>query len=226
MKIKNKSNHFKDEKGITLIALIIMLIVLITLSTVVIKGVISDKIVDTSLSAVDEYTVKSYQEQVDEAARSIILKNTAGGRDTSIEGIAKDMNEVETLWVKNAKIENDYMIVTVENKYAYEVYYDPIYGLVFTEFIGKDDEKGFPSLNTKYDESTGKITGTATGESGGKVAKVELIYKGEVKDSKSGSENVEFDVDKVGAGWYIVKATSSDGKVIYNWIRLISGQNR
>ena len=221
MKIKIKPNHLKDEKGITLIALIIMLIVLITLSTVVIKGVISDKIVDTSLSAVDEYTVKSYQEQVDEAARSIILKNTAGGRDTSSAGIAKDMNEVETLWVKNAEAVNEYLIVTVENGYAYEVYYDPIYGVVFTEYIGRDDGKGFPSLSTKYEKSEAKITGTVSAENGNTVEKVELIYKGEVKQNKDkASGNIEFDVEEIETGWYIIKATSSSGKTIYNWIRV------
>ena len=118
MKTKAKSNQARGERGITLIALLVMIIVLIMISAVVIRGLTNDKLIDTSISSVDEYNIASYKEQVEQSVRSIILKNAAGGKDTNISGIAADMQGTETIWVKEAKASegqdnNSDMLVTV-----------------------------------------------------------------------------------------------------------------
>ena len=225
MKTKVKIDYLKEEKGITLIALLVMIVILILLSAVVIRGVTQDRLIDTSMSVADEYNIQSYKEQIDQTVRSIILKDSASGKNTNIAGIAKDINDVETLWIKNAiasdgKASKEDVVITVKEGYAYEVYYDSTYGAVFTEYIGRDDGKGFPELNMKYNKAKGIITGTVTAESGAEIKSTELIYRGEVKTSKSGSGSIEFDVESMGTGWYIVKTTSSRGKMRYNWIRV------
>ena len=107
-----------NEKGITLIALLVMIIVLIMISAVVIRGLTNDKLIDTSMTTVDEYNIASYKEQVEQAVRNIVLKNATGGKDTSIEGLTTDMETTETIWVKSAKASgtennNEDMLVTV-----------------------------------------------------------------------------------------------------------------
>ena len=150
------------------------------------------------------------------------------GRDTSITGMASDMQETETMWVKKAEASstdnnNPDMIVTVVDGYAYQVYYDSTYGVVFTEYIGKDDGKGFPNLKTEYSKK--HITGTASAGNGDSIKSVELIYKGEVKKSNT-SGDVDFSVEEGSTGWYIVKVTTDSGKMRYNWIRVSTTSSR
>ena len=125
--------------------------------------------------------------------------------------MATDISGTETIWVKDATASdkeknNEDILITVVDGYVYQVYYDSTYGALFTEYVGKDDGKGFPNLKTEYEK--GKITGTASAEEGKSIKSVELIYKGEVKESSTES-NISFDVGSLEGGWYIVKVTST-----------------
>ena len=75
MKIKVRPN--KHEGGITLIALIIMIIILVILAAVTIRGITGHEgILDSSAQIAQTYIVEQYREQVQELARSIILKDS------------------------------------------------------------------------------------------------------------------------------------------------------
>ncbi|MCI8397543.1 MAG: hypothetical protein HFJ52_08065, partial [Clostridia bacterium] len=53
------------------------------------------------------------------------------------------------------------------------------------------------------------------------IAKIELIYKDEVKQTKDKPTGEQkFDVSEIGTGWYKVKAISNSGAVKYEWVKV------
>ncbi len=71
---KSKPNK-TSESGITLVALIITIILLVILTAVVIKNITSsDNLIDTTMTAREEYNVKSYVQQIEEVAQSVIVR--------------------------------------------------------------------------------------------------------------------------------------------------------
>lgn len=94
-------------------------------------------------------------------------------------------------------------------------------GKKFIEYIGRNTGEGaewYPKLKAEYSEGT--ITAKGLERTSERIEKLELIYRGGLADQKTGSSSelrAEFNVSQT--GWYIVRATSSTGKLRYAWVR-------
>ncbi len=215
---------FKDiskEKGITLIALIIMIVVLVILSAVVIRGIAGGGIIGTSEVAAEEYNVTSYKEQIEQKVRGTVQSYTGQGEEIDISKIAEELNN-ETLWVKNAvantnkDLGNEDIIIRTTDGYIFQIYYDGTYGVVFTEYIGKDDGGEIPTLKARFEKRIAAILAEAKG-----AGRLELIYRGEVAGGVIENPNGEqrMAVDEIGTGWYKVRAVAENGHLRYAWVR-------
>lgn len=111
-------------------------------------------------------------------------------------------------------------MVTVLEGYEFQVYYNSEYGIVYVDYCGNEKGGAYPNVTARYEKSIASVISNVSIEKGS-IAKVELIYKDEIKETRTNDLNKElrFDVSKIGTGWYKVKATSSEGKVRYAWAK-------
>ncbi len=73
--MKKRKPNKTSESGITLIALIITIALLVILTAVVIRNITaSDNLIDTTMTAREEYNVKSYRQQIEEVVQSVIIR--------------------------------------------------------------------------------------------------------------------------------------------------------
>lgn len=219
-------NQSPSERGITLIALIVMIVIIVILSAIGIKSLTgNDGIVDVTSDAAEDYKIVSYKEQIEQVVYSTVVAFSARGETPTIEDISNDLADQD--WVRTAvpyDVEEpgiDYVIVQVNEGYVYQVFYDPIYGDITVEYLGKDDPNNPIIVNSKltlrarYAGEITSIIANAKDEEKG-VAKLELYYKGELLQDltiKNPSETEKWQVKDRGKGIYIVKATSNSGAV-------------
>ena len=72
--IYHAQNELKEEKGITLIVLLVTVILLVILTSVAIVQITGDEGIITSTEvAVDEYDYQQYKERLEQLAHGIIL---------------------------------------------------------------------------------------------------------------------------------------------------------
>lgn len=179
--MKREKPNKQRERGITLISLIIMIIVLVILSVVVIKGITGGEIISTTETAAEDYNITSYKEQIEQKVRGTVQSYSIKGQEIGITKIAEKLNN-ETLWVRVAtantdlSINNEDILVTTIEGYVFQVYYNETYGDIFVEYIGKDAGKEFPNLKARYEKKLASIIAET------KASKLELIYRGEVKE--------------------------------------------
>ena len=209
----HNKNKIKEEKGITLIVLLVTVILLVILTSVVVAQITGDEGIITSTEvAVDEYDYQQYKERLEQLAHSIILADSLAGRTTTVTSMAEDM--LNEAWIKEAvpNEESKDIIVTVDKGYMYQVYYDELTGMLEIEGIGKDDGSTYPTLTAYYDETKGSVEATASCEGG--IARIELIYKGEVVQTAN-TETASFKVTET--GWYKVKAIANNNSNKLKW---------
>ena len=211
-----KTCKIKEERGLTLIALIVMTIILVILSAVAIRGITGDEgIIVGTETATENYVIEQYREQIQQLVQSIILKDSLVGKITTVTSMAEDMEEED--WIKSAvpNEENGDIIVTVDAGYIYQVIYDEETGETDVEYVGKEDGTEMLTLTARYDKSTGIIEAQASCDGG--IARIELIYKGETVQEVT-SDTANFEVEET--GWYQVKATANNGKTRYVNVRV------
>ena len=208
--------RIKEEQGITLIALLVTVILLVILVGVAVSQITGDEgIIVGTEEAVDDYKYQQYKEQIEQLVHSIILADSLAGRTTTVTSMAEDMEQES--WIKSAvpNEESKDIIVTVDKGYVYQVYYDELTGMLEIEGIGKDDGSSYPTLTAYYDETKGTVEATASCEGG--IARIELIYKGEVVQTAN-TETASFEVTET--GWYKVKAIANNGNERYANVRV------
>ena len=211
-----KTCKIKEERGLTLIALIVMTIILVILSAVAIRGITGDEgIIVGTETATENYVIEQYREQIQQLVQSIILKDSLVGKITTVTSMAEDMEEED--WIKSAvpNEENGDIIVTVDAGYIYQVIYDEETGETDVEYVGQEDGTEMLTLTARYDKSTGIIEAQASCDGG--IARIELIYKGETVQEVT-SDTANFEVEET--GWYQVKATANNGKTRYVNVRV------
>lgn len=216
----------QNENAITMIALIVMVIILVILTVVSLQILTDGKIIDVASDGVNDYNIIQYREQIENLRESIILKYETEGKEITLAKLASEM-EKEGAWIKSAVANvsqdatNDDIIVTTDTNYVFQLYYNESYGKKFIEYIGRNTGKGtewYPKLKASYEE--GKITAKAMEKTSETIEKLELIYRGGLVDQREGNSpelNAEFNVTQT--GWYILRATSSTGKLRYAWVR-------
>ena len=235
MKIKVRPNHYalikgyinstqksyefkktREERGITLIALLVTIILLVILVGVTVSQITGDEgIIVGTEEAVDDYKYQQYKEQIEQLVHSIILADSLAGRTTTVTSMAEDMENES--WIKSAvpNEESKDIIVTVQEGYVYQVYYDELTGMSSVDNVGTEDGASLPTVTATYNKETYTIEVTASCEDG--ITKIELIYGGEVVQTAN-SETASFEVEE--SGWYQVKATSGKGKTRYANVRV------
>ena len=194
---------------------------LVILAAVSIRGLIGDKgVVRTTETAAQDYKIAAYKEQIEQEVRADIVSKQTIGKGISLDGISKNIGE-ETTWIKDAKANvekettNDDVIVTTVDGYIYQVYYNDIYGVVYVEYVGREGKGNLPELKARYEKSIASII-VKTRVDGKDIAKLELIYKGEVKQEQANVEQekeIRLKIDEIGTGWYIVRVTTSEGQM-------------
>ena len=75
--------------------------------------------------------------------------------------------------------------------------------------------ESYPKIEGRYEKSIASVLATAS-IAKGKIAKIELIYKGEVIEKETRTSNLEkeqrFEIKEYGTGWYKVRATADNRK--------------
>ena len=206
----------KEEQGITLIALLVTVILLVILVGVAVSQITGDEgIIVGTEEAVDDYKYQQYKEQIEQLVHSIILADSLAGRTTTVTSMAEDMEQES--WIKSAvpNEESKDIIVTVQEGYVYQVYYDELTGMSSVDNVGTEDGASLPTVTATYNKETYTIEVTASCEDG--ITKIELIYGGEVVQTAE-VETASFEVEE--SGWYQVKATSGKGKTRYANVRV------
>ena len=181
---KRKQIRLK-EAGITLVTLVITVIILIILAAIVIRTIVGqDGMIETTLTAKEEYTIAQYREALIQIAQGVIMGNTAEGKETTLEDIAEAIRQEE--WVRTAdpNEEGKNILVVTKEGYIFEVYYDGTFGSLKVEYVGKepnikDEDKVYPNITARYDNNTETIIANAS-VSKGNITKIELIYKDQV----------------------------------------------
>ena len=217
------------EQGITLLALVITIILLVILSAVVIRGLAGNGgLVETTLTAKEQHTIAVYKETIEQIAQKTIIGKNTKGEEATVTDIAKEIKKEE--WVSTAEPneENHDILVVSKEGYVFQVYYNNVYGRLELDFIGKDTGDGapYPTVTAEYQQSIASILAKARVETG-EIAKVELIYRGEVrgtienpKDKEDSNGKVRFKVEDIGIGIYKVRATTDKGKVRQTWVEV------
>ena len=86
---KNKTN----EKGVTLIALIVMIIVLVVIAAVIVRTITNKNgLISTTTKTAEDHTVASYKEQIMTKVQSSILSYTSKGQIIDLLQLATELN--------------------------------------------------------------------------------------------------------------------------------------
>ena len=116
-------NNLREQKAITLVALIITIIVLLILAMVSIRLVMNGGIIDKSKSAVDKYSEEEIQEQIKLAYaewQTARWTNDAGDAATFIKNRLKSTFNLQDNEI-DVDVENEIVTVTMNGKdYAYD----------------------------------------------------------------------------------------------------------
>ncbi len=120
----------------------------------------------------------------------------------------------------NREDTNDDIIVTTVEGYMYQIYYDEVTEQKFIEYVGKERSGSLPNLRTNYNKEKATISAEVTNTSDVEVDRIELIYRGEIIETKKGN-TVTFS-DLQNTGWYMVRVTATSGQMRYAWIRISS----
>ena len=207
-----------NQKGITLIALIMMIIILVILSAVIIRAVTNENLIGTTTNATENYKIAEYKEMISSEITSCIQNSMLRGETASLGDIANWLSE-KTDWTKSATVYNDTsdILLTTTDGYVFQIYYNSAYGVFYVEYIGKGNEDEFPTLTASYTRSTQEITADVTGGAG-RVDYIELYYKGEKIGEGDTSNHLSKKI--TAPGWYTIKTETSKHKIRYAYVRV------
>lgn len=106
--MNRKRQKAENERGITLIALIVVIILLVIISAVVIKAIAGDNgMIKETEAAVNDYKEAEYKEEITRAVLGVVQANGIRGEGTSLEDIERELLEENSTWVKNAVTNTD-----------------------------------------------------------------------------------------------------------------------
>lgn len=198
-----------NERGITLIALIITVSILLILSYTAISSLSDhDDTIEQVRTSVNTHNIENYKQQLFQKLETIIKKYNMTGDELTLSSIAARINSEE--WVEKTTVGTDIIVKTTDES-LFEVFYDEETEERHVEYVGKYDENPLPTITATYDKTTKTISVTSTG-----AQKLELSFNEEVVNAQNGT-SLTYVVEKT--GWYKVKATTNKDKTRYFWIR-------
>ena len=215
---KKFSIKFKEERGITLIALIITIVIIFIISAVSINGISQSNIIEKAKESEYAYELANYNEQIREIIEATIRKYSITGEELSISNIANELNSQE--WVESATantnpaVTNEDIIVVTDTGYVFQVYYNSVNGNRYVEYIG-DDGTNLINIIAAYDAAENEINVTTS-----QRCKIDIIFKGTTIETAQNTTTMTYTVEE--SGDYVIKATS-DEKTRYAWLRISTG---
>ena len=212
-----------NQKGITLIALILMIVILVIISAVVIRAVTNDNLIGTTTNATENYKIAEYKEMISSEVTSCIQNSMLRGETASLGDIANWMKD-KTDWTKSATPYDDTsdILLTTTDGYVFQIYYSSAYGVFYIEYLGKGNEDEFPKITASYSRSTQEITADVGDTTSVRPEYIELYYKGE-KIGENEPNNPGHLVQKITSpGWYTIKTETTKQKIRYAYIRVES----
>lgn len=218
----------KSEGGITLIALIATVIILVIVAAVAIRAITGDNdLLATTTEGAESYKVAEYKELIMTEVAGIIQANMMRGDGTTLnniaEGLEENINEIKTANVYDDTTRgNSDILVTTEEDYVYEVYYNDLYNVYYVEFLGKGNDTDFPEIKAEIKKSDDKtvISATATAKAGN-VTNFEMTHSGKVI-----ARNDLSSVEILEPGWYQIKVETNKAKSRYVWLRIGSTKRK
>ena len=224
---QNKVNKLRSEAGITMLSLLVTIIILVILTAVAVKFIAGDNgIIGVASDSGVDHEVKAYWEQITRTVQGEIISKATVSEVATADTIITALNEED--WVrlakKSAESTDEVVRITVQvvDGYIYQIYYNVDYGKIQIDYMGKDipeDNWDDMTLVARYEIANASIYATAEDKKNG-VAKLELIYKDQVVgsiDNPSGEQS--WKVDKIGPGWYKIRATSNSGMIKTTWVK-------
>ena len=130
-----KNKFYKSQSGITLLSLVVTIIVLLILAGVSIKIVFGENgIVDKSILTAQLYHSSKYEEQIDIIRKDFAISVKTSKQANTLAGFMNYLKEDVNFSGPNVtmRIDNDYIALITEDKYAFKVYLD------HTEYVGKN----------------------------------------------------------------------------------------
>ena len=214
-----KKRKTENQKGITLVALVITIILLIILASIVIRSIAgNDGLIGTTLTAKESYTIATYQEAIEGVVQKTILANKIAGKETTRKEIAEAIQaEVDGVIKAIPNEETKDVVVITKEGYIFQIYYDNIYGTIETEYTGKlpegenPDKIAIPELTGEYISSTGTIKAEASIKEG-TITKIELIYKGNIVEIGGKPAVIEINNSKGAAEFNIAELGKEEGE--------------
>ena len=109
-----------NQKGITLISLVLMIIILVILSAVVIRAVTNENLIGTTGQATENYKIQEYKEIISSEIASCIQNSMLRGETASLGDIANWLGE-KTDWAKSATAfdESDDIIIATKERLCF-----------------------------------------------------------------------------------------------------------
>lgn len=195
--IRHGDSMKKDNKGITLIALIITIIILLILAIVSIKIVTSEKLIKNANAAVSNYTVAKEEETLNIAYSDykigVIKEKTYKFQEALDNNNAEATVEEETdnYWkIKFKETNNTYILYKKDGKIEKTANKNVPKNLKVGDYVD------YPSLSKK-----------------GRQSWVERTESGISYGSKTSKQGYDLDITTKSGGWRVMKIDESTGKI-------------
>ena len=212
----NKLTKTKEEKGITLIALIVTVVILVIISAVAINIALGDNgIITSTETATKNYSIAEYQEIIEENVQRTILESAILGEEATLENLRDNLNSTEIGFQTITKGDSiSDVIVKTKEGYLFEAYFDEELGEYHVEYMGEADSSYIPEVNISYDEASRIMTVNATT---GNINKISIILNGEEVNSVNGN-SLTYTVED--SGTYRIEIETKEGLTRYGYVNI------
>ena len=172
-----KTCKLKEEKGITLIVLLVTVILLVILAGVVVIEITGDNGILTSTeTAAKNYSIAEYQEIVEQKVQEAIIEKAVMGEEASLGDLQNKLNNTEIGFQTITKGDSiSDVIVKTKEGYLFEAYYDESFGEYHVEYMGEADTSGIPEVEIEYEEVTKELKINVTS---GNINKISITLNG------------------------------------------------
>ena len=215
MRKKKQLTTKMNNKGITLVALIITIVLLLILATISIGTAIQSGLIEKTEVVKNESVLLQYQESIKMITLEKYTEKVISGSSENLKKMVQE-RVLEEDWAKSAEDvpDNDNQIkVTTKDNHVIIAEIDDFGNVTINP---DNDKEPIPSIEVAYNGKSGEkyqIKASATVEKTEKtsgVTALELDGKNQVIKNYEDGKEVIFEVDETGVYW--VKATTNYGK--------------
>ena len=139
--------HKTNQRGITLVALVITIVVMVILVAIAVRGLAgNDGLIKTTEIAAENYNITAEKARLEQVVRNKVVADATVGKESGLHDLLDEIRAQEG--VKEAEIIEENpdgsgsIIVVTDNGDIYQIYYDPTYGIIKIEYIGNINDIG------------------------------------------------------------------------------------